>query len=372
MERTTIISKRIDWIDYFKGFILVTVCLNHLVPYGTYTKEILDLFNPTAMGCFFFISGILFNTRTHKTFRSYFVSKTKSLFIPYVLLSLLFVTIDPCLYSDTYIQNFFPDNYREYVVINSCIPAFIHPGISYIILQIERTFLFGLSSSITLPMWFVFTLYCVCVLFYLIQKNNYIKYFSVFLFFAVDVLLIKKNILLPFNFSVTLSALLFFFLGNEFKFYIHDYLYKFTTKNLCILSIILGVFYFLFVSQCKMVDFRINRFGDNFIIFSLSSLFGITFFVHFFYLWSKINTHKMIKKIFDIISQNALIILPFHFYVNVCCILMLGPLVPHYKLFTLIDVIITITLTIIAIPLFRGPLHYIIMKERCSIKDVYK
>lgn len=363
---------RIDWIDYIKGFILFVVCLDHIIPYGTYTKEILVLFNPMKMPCFFFISGILFSIRKYKTFSSYFVSKTKSLLIPYILLSLLFLSMDPFLYSDNLFTNFSVESYRKYVVVNSCIPISVHSRVSFILFQLESIFLFGMSSSIALSMWFVFTLYCVCLIYYVISKNRYIKYLSVLFCLFIDILLIKMDILLPFNFSVTLSAMLFFFLGNEFKSYIKNRLCKYTTKKIRLISIILGVLYFLLAPQLTMVDFKVNNWGDNIYLFVFTSLCGITFIIHFFYLWSKTETLKRIKKTFVIISQNALIILPFHFYVNICCILMLEPLVPHYRLFTLIDVLMTITLTIIAIPLFRGPLHYLIMKERCSIQDVYK
>lgn len=60
-------SKRINWIDYWKGFMLVIICLGHFnVPW-----KILNFFMPIHVASFFFLSGFLFTPQRTGTLKDF-------------------------------------------------------------------------------------------------------------------------------------------------------------------------------------------------------------------------------------------------------------------------------------------------------------
>jgi Predicted membrane protein len=94
-----VLTRRIEWIDEFKGFVLLLVCLYHVEQsFPCASMGMLHL-SALRMSAFFFISGVLFSTRRFNNFKSYFVHKTHVLFLPYVALSLLFLLLDPVIYN---------------------------------------------------------------------------------------------------------------------------------------------------------------------------------------------------------------------------------------------------------------------------------
>ena len=92
-------TARIGWIDEFKGFVLLLVCLFHVEQ--AFPQAHMNMIHLSAMrmSAFFFISGMLFSTRRFSDFKSYFIHKTRVLLVPYILLSLLFLALDPVLYN---------------------------------------------------------------------------------------------------------------------------------------------------------------------------------------------------------------------------------------------------------------------------------
>ena len=88
-------ATRIGWIDEFKGFVLLLVCLFHVEQSFSCANMGMLHLSALRMSAFFFISGMLFSTRRFPNFKSYFIHKTKVLLIPYILLSLLFLATEP-------------------------------------------------------------------------------------------------------------------------------------------------------------------------------------------------------------------------------------------------------------------------------------
>ena len=154
---------RIGWIDEFKGFVLLLVCLYHVEQSFSYANMGMLHLSAMRMSAFFFISGMLFSSRRFPNFKSYFIHKTKVLLIPYILLSLLFLALDPVLYN----FYLFPKAPRM-TIMN------IHPVITstwdYIYWNLAKIFVAGKSSIGSGPLWFVFTLYSVSLMFYGVQK----------------------------------------------------------------------------------------------------------------------------------------------------------------------------------------------------------
>ena len=90
-------TARIGWIDEFKGFVLLLVCLYHVEQAFPQAQMGMLHLSALRMSAFFFISGMLFSTRRFDSFKDYFVHKTRVLLVPYILLSLLFLALDPVL-----------------------------------------------------------------------------------------------------------------------------------------------------------------------------------------------------------------------------------------------------------------------------------
>ena len=156
-------TARIGWIDEFKGFVLLLVCLYHVEQSFSYAQMGTLHLSALRMSAFFFISGMLFSTRRFPNFKDYLIHKTRVLLVPYILLSLLFLALDPVLYH----FEWFPRAPRM-TVMNIC------PEITtvwdYIYWNLAKIFVAGKSSIGSGPLWFVFTLYSVSLLFYGVQK----------------------------------------------------------------------------------------------------------------------------------------------------------------------------------------------------------
>ena len=146
---------RIAWIDVMKGFLFTLVVLGHFLttlPTPEFLIEIYDFFSPFRMPAYFFLSGLLFSTRRLKTYILYIKSKSRTLLLPYISLSIVFLLLDWNIYSD----------------------------FDYLLFDLKRIFISGVSAYKSQPLWFVFTLYVVCLLYYPFHQfgNRYPSFFS--------------------------------------------------------------------------------------------------------------------------------------------------------------------------------------------------
>ena len=82
-------TKRITWIDASKGIGIFLVIIGHATLTGPSRGEIYAFHMPL----FFFISGFLFSIKKYKTFKDFFISKTKSLLIPYFAFSIISILL---------------------------------------------------------------------------------------------------------------------------------------------------------------------------------------------------------------------------------------------------------------------------------------
>lgn len=134
---------------------------------------------------------------------------------PYISLSILFCILDPRLWDIDYIQI---ENIIQHKMYSLCnISSSIQTEVQYLYLQIINIFFIGISSSITGPLWFVFTLFITSLLFHFIWnklKNNIYLYLIVaFTSLGISYILYLHSICLPFSFQNILTALFFYILG---------------------------------------------------------------------------------------------------------------------------------------------------------------
>lgn len=398
---------RIGWIDEFKGFVLLLVCLYHVEQAFPQAQMGMLHLNALRMSAFFFISGMLFSTRRFPDFKSYLVHKTRVLLIPYILLSLLFLALDPVLYN----FDLFPKAPRM-TIMN------IKPEIAgvwdYIYWNLAKIFVVGKSSIGSGPLWFVFTLYSVSLMFYSVQwvaihffsqtrtemphqvrhdnkkaeKTESVSKLFIAVFAIISLaggwLLYKNHVRLPLGIERNLTVLFFFACGWLSKTTVNKFTMDcFATwarndvgalRNGTILAAAAIISFVTYACiEIPNPDFSImnNTLGKSLPIFIASSFFGIAGLVAAFILADKlpdIAPIRIIKGILRNISRNALVILAVHWYILLMMRLLFRAEINQPGIAYLSTLIVTAGV-IIAIPLFRCKLYKLLGKEKVSIRE---
>ncbi len=125
-----------------------------------------------------------------------------------------------------------------------------------------------------------------------------------------------------------------------------------------------------FINQNGGISLWSNALGPNLLFFILSTLTGIFLIINIFILFDK-STNKLsivVKGILRNIARNALIILAVHYWTIRCCNIFLHT----YKntvWYSFLVLVIVILNCILAIPLFRNKLYWLIGKKKISIKE---
>ena len=376
---------RIGWIDEFKGFVLLLVCLYHVEQSFPQAQMGMLHLSALRMSAFFFISGMLFSTRRFPDFKSYLVHKTRVLLVPYILLSLLFLAIDPVLYN----FDLFPKAPRM-TVMN------IKPEIAtmwdYIYWNLAKIFVAGKSSIGSGPLWFVFTLYSVSLLFYGVQKiANHIKaprtatIIIAIASLAGGWLMHMNHIRLPLGIERDLTVLFFFANGWLCKGALKDPRLGSATlttgrgddvrgKNiLALVAATIVAFAAYAYIEIPDPDFSImnNDLGKSLPVFLASSFFGIAGLVATFMFADKlpnIAPFRIIKGILRNISRNALVILAVHWYILLVMRLLFRDTFNKPGI-AYLTIPVVATVAIVAIPLFRCKLYRLLGKQKISVRE---
>ena len=390
---------RIGWIDEFKGFVLLLVCLYHVEQSFSYAQMGTLHLSALRMSAFFFISGMLFSTRRFPDFKSYLVHKTRVLLIPYILLSLLFLALDPVIYN----FDLFPKAPRM-TVMN------IRPEIAgvwdYIYWNLAKIFVAGKSSIGSGPLWFVFTLYSVSLMFYGVQwvaihffsqtrkemphqvrhdnkkaeKTESVSKLFIAVFAIASLaggwLLYKNHIRLPLGIERDLTVLFFFACGWLSKDPIRNRLCVKGKKSIpWSLAVATSITAFILYAAFEVPDpnFSImnNALGKSLPIFIASSFFGIAGLVTAFVAADKIpniGPIRTVKGILRNISRNALVILAVHWYILLVMRLIFRSTCNQPGIAYLSIAIVTAGV-IAAIPLFRCKLYKLLGKQPASVRE---
>ena len=366
------VTARIGWIDEFKGFVLLLVCLYHVEQSFPQAQMGMLHLSALRMSAFFFISGMLFSTRRFDNFKSYLVHKTRVLLVPYILLSLLFLALDPVIYN----FDLFPKAPRM-TIMN------IRPEIAtvwdYIYWNLAKIFVAGKSSIGSGPLWFVFTLYSVSLIFYGVQKivpRKFIFFISL-ASLAGGWLLYINHIRLPLGIERDLTVLFFFANGWLCKGALKDSrLRGDDPRAKSTLAIVVAtVLAFAAYAYIEIPDpnFSImnNDLGKDFRIFVASSFFGIAGLIGTFILADRlpdVAPFRMLKGILRNISRNALVILAVHWYTLLVMRLLFREAFNRPGI-AYLAIPVVATVVIAAIPLFRGKLYRLLGKEKISVRE---
>ena len=363
---------RIGWIDEFKGFVLLLVCLYHVEQSFPQAQMGMLHLSALRMSAFFFISGMLFSTRRFDNFKSYLVHKTRVLLVPYILLSLLFLALDPVIYN----FDLFPKAPRM-TIMN------IRPEIAtvwdYIYWNLAKIFMAGKSSIGSGPLWFVFTLYSVSLIFYGVQKivpRKFIFFISL-ASLAGGWLLYINHIRLPLGIERDLTVLFFFANGWLCKGALKDSrLRGDDPRAKSTLAIVVAtVLAFAAYAYIEIPDpnFSImnNDLGKDFRIFVASSFFGIAGLLGTFILADRlpdVAPFRMLKGILRNISRNALVILAVHWYTLLVMRLLFREAFNRPGI-AYLAIPVVATVVVAAIPLFRCKLYRLLGKEKISVRE---
>ena len=369
---------RIGWIDEFKGFVLLLVCLYHVEQSFPQAQMGMLHLSALRMSAFFFISGMLFSTRRFGNFKDYFIHKTRVLLVPYILLSLLFLALDPVVYN----FDLFPKAPRM-TVMN------IRPEIAtiwdYIYWNLAKIFVAGKSSIGSGPLWFVFTLYSVSLIFYGVQKIIPKKYifFASLASLAGGWILYMNHIRLPLGIERDLTVLFFFangwlckgmlqgdprLRGDDKKESGDD-----NKRNVLLAAATIVSFAAYAYLEVPDQNFSImnNNLGKDLRIFVASSFFGIAGLIGAFVLADRLPNAapvRFAKGILRNISRNALVILAVHWYTLLVMRLLFKPEINRPGI-AYLAILIVIAVVIGAIPLFRCKLYKLLGKQKISVRE---
>lgn len=371
------VKNRIEWIDEFKGLVLLLVCIYHIEQSFANIDLGMENLSDFRMTSFFFISGVLFSTRRFPKFKDYCAHKAHVLFFPYVALSLLFLLLDPVVWN----FDLFPRAPKMLILTTHPV---IHNLKEYIGWNLAKIFVAGKSSIGSGPIWFVFTLFSISLGFYLIQKAARSNKFIIAIFAIASLaggwMMSRNHIRLPLGIERDLTTLFFFACGYLCKDFIQklsqfiagerkDHLWRIFIVSL--LTIGSFVLYALIEIPDPNYSVMNNALGKSFPRFIGSFFFGVLGLIGAFQVFSQlpqIAPLRIAKGILRNISRNALIILAVHWWV----LLVLREVFKKemdkpgiaYFAFAIVAAV-----TIAAIPLFRCKLHKLLGKERISVRE---
>ncbi|WP_432713324.1 acyltransferase family protein [Pedobacter sp.] len=342
------VKNHVEWIDILKGFLLISICLSHFGYVPDIVRAFISPTNDVRIPCFFFLSGMLFSTNRHKTFLTYTKAKIKALLIPYCALFILFLILDWNLY--------------------------LKP-IETLKIAVEN-FLISDGPPKASPLWFVFTLFLLSILYFIIHnlfQNKYLKLLILSVTSGLGYYLSISDIDLPFRLDVVLSSLIFFGMGNLLR----------PTLSLSLTVInkkykVLG--WLLFISL--MITSRIASFFNpnsviglnqinNYWLFHIMCFSGISSLILLcslsWHQFSKFNSVNQLFRILQYIAKCGLPILAAHCFtliiVDAFLIRTLGNSLLNIQ-FILKLIILVFSMYYITIPLLFSKLYFIFPQKR--------
>jgi fucose 4-O-acetylase-like acetyltransferase len=347
------------------------ICLGHvsgIIPTPYTLKNLADIFTMVGVPSFFFISGYLYNTRENE-FRGFFIRKTKSLLIPFLLLSLLFSVLDPYTFCPQFlIEDLHYPRLSQLSFLG--LSTQCQASLEFFLGDILCTVI-GISSRATLPLWFVFVLYFATIAYHwLMVKTKSPKAIPIIAVVCAAMAFILSDAGMGSYMKIgpIIMALFFYWLGTVF---VRQQWWLDKIPPLLAIGVIIFLLCVLYYLAPMIVNdvFFVN--GDFPVTKSISflacSLVGIVSIVLLFKLLSKLDLWGLdiIKGILRNIARNSLIILAMHYWALVFYRLYISSYIPNtYQLGSAMVFIILVC--IISIALFRTRLYMFIGGEKAK------
>lgn len=267
---------RKNYIDVLKGIGIFFVVFGHVTHTGILREYIWNFHMPL----FFLISGFLFNTEKYPKFKKFFLSRIKSIYLPYIfffLITFLYWAI---------IERSFRGG--EYSIQHQLL------GLFYGTYE-------GYHLNFNGALWFLPCLFSVELMFYYVSKiqNKFGIFSFILLFFIMGSIIKYYNLnFLPLGIHTALFGVVFFGIG---------FISKSFEKGLSQLSLIYKI---VLLAACFFLQMSAIKSGysssieKTTLIYIPIALLGITFY---FILSNLINKNKIL----EYLGKNSLVILAF-------------------------------------------------------------
>lgn len=323
-------AERITWIDFAKGFAIISVVLGHALDDDFSLCRLIYIFH---MPFFFILAGYLLNLDKWggaKNFKKFLTKLFKRLLVPYYLANILFFPIWFVVCHELGYLNYFWE-WCTYKPLNFFTEIFIGDGTNLVLGQL----------------WFLPTLFLTQIILIFLY-NHLIKIGAKIFLFAVAIVscagfVIKNFFLLPIGLDIAFAMQIFLLAGILIR--RHKVLDKMDFK-LCgaLILILLGVFYFN-----ETIDINTRIYGNP-LLFYAGGIAGSLLVMKFSMLMTD-------GKIFSLISdcgRQSMMILVLHSIIfNIAYEIIVDALnFPAEKIFTDAAVIFFVTAAGVLIPLF--------------------
>lgn len=354
---------RINYIDELKGFIL---CLAYSeLSYAMNWMSLMRMFT------FFFLSGLLFSRRRFPTFKDYAISKTKHLLFPYIWLSLFFLIITFQIYSGNIDEASRGPLFIKIENILSLV-GITSNFICSLCANFFKIFILGNSSIWATPLWFVFTLWTVSLLYAFIDERCKNKIplilISIICIGAIGWGL-RNNHNIPYNLGASCTAYVYYAFGSIYKRKVKNFIDKLGNWEIFGLSILAILLYSFIVRAGYTANLSHNDLGNNIVTFYTGTFTGV---IWMFLIFTFLNRIGIKIGIFRFISRNALIILPLHYYViKLINYLNIIPFSHGSIYYFLISSIVVIIVCFLGCILFRTQLYMLLGKEKISFRECF-
>lgn len=280
------------WITYFKAIGIILVVIGH----SGAPSSIVNFIGLFHMAMFFFISGYLYKDRDTYNPIKYIFKRVKSLYIPFIIWQILFVI----LHNIFYYMNIYSSSIYYAGQVGG-----LYTGTD-IVKSLVNVITFRPMEQIGGAMWFLPALFSTSVIFCLIRyisikiinkKSEYITTLLVLLCYIVG-----YNTDLPRLLSVSLVALIIFWLGFKYKKFEYN-----VTLNPVVAVICFSIL--IVLNEYGTVSMVSNSY-PNMLFFIVTSLSGIYIMIYI------LRTFKCFNKksgILNFIGNNTVYIMILHF-----------------------------------------------------------
>lgn len=227
----------------------------------------------------------------------------------------------------------------------------------------------GNSSIWATPLWFVFTLWTVSLLYAFIDERFKNKIplilISIICIGAIGWVL-RNNHNIPYNLGASCTDYAF---GSIYKRKAKDFIDKLGNWEIFGLSILAILLYSFIVRAGYTANLSHNDLGNNILTFYTGTFTGV---IWMFLIFTFLNRIGIKIGIFRFISRNALIILPLHYYViKLINYLNIIPFSHGSIYYFLISSIVVIIICFLGCILFRTQLYMLLGKEKISFRECF-
>lgn len=281
-------SQRVQWIDNAKGIMLLAVVMYHAYS----SSPVLQYVAYWVMPCFFFISGLLFRMR-NESVKDTMVHRAKTLLVPYLLLSTLFVFLNPNNYNGDILTHFKTNAWD---------------------------ILMGYSGFMTISLWFVYVLFEVCFVMtvlhkLLVRQNDALKYGLLTVVGIVCIVwdAICKDMTLPFKLSHFFMSMFMYMLGYMLQHHIKN-LSNIPMPWLAVCALITqAVAIMLYIAQDSTNLFLSEMCRVGMMLMSTASLISIV------YVMTHSVRENVVGRSLRYIANNGMCVLAVHMWTICMC-----------------------------------------------------